>query len=275
MFKLVLALVMLVAVGGDGLADTPSSSLRLESVIDSDSADAIVAELERAETLICVPCVALVLDLLDDPRYIVREAAAWWVARRPAHKRSVAAAANAALLGNDSEQARNAADILGAFLEPASVPLLATALQRTELSAEARSHITAALARLGHRDANPALSAAMADSNPEVRLAAVAAWVEIRGQIDAAPAIPLVADSEVAIRRKAAAVIGYVRDGGGRVALEERLASDDDAAVRRNAAWALGQIGDEQSRVALEEALLDPSGLVRMTARVALRKVRQ
>ena len=41
-----LALV-LCTVEGAGRADTPSSTLRLESVIDSDSGDAIVAELEK------------------------------------------------------------------------------------------------------------------------------------------------------------------------------------------------------------------------------------
>ena len=52
--------------------------------------------------------------------------------------------------------------------------------------------------------------------------------------------------------------------------------SDDDALrwMTANAAWALGQIGDASSRAALEAATADPSSIVRMTARTALRNLR-
>ncbi len=255
----------------------PSSTLRLESVIDSTSGDAIVAEIERADALVCTECVPLIVPLLDDPRQNVREAAAWWIARRPQRKQTAAGNAYAAIHGGDTDAARNAADVLGVFLDRAAIPELADAYTvNGALEPEARAHIMAALGRIGHTDADPTLSAAMAtDTAPMVRAAAAAAWLEIRGQVDAAPVIALITDSDVAVRRTAAAVIGGLADGAGRVGLEARLADDADSAVRRNAAWALGQIGDRGSQAALEAALLDRSGLVRMTARLALRKVRQ
>ncbi|GAB4513112.1 MAG: hypothetical protein Tsb0020_31240 [Haliangiales bacterium] len=78
----------------------------------------------------------------------------------------------------------------------------------------------------------------------------------------------------VEVRREAAAVIGSLRDGAARAALEQRLLDDEDPLVRRNAAYALGRIGDASARASLQAATSDDSSLVRMSARAALNKLR-
>lgn len=250
------------------------SNSRIQNAVNSGSSAAIIAEIERAERLVCGGCIDTVMALLDDDRYEVREVAAWWFARRPAQKKEIIERSLAHLAGDDSIKARNAADALGAFEDPAAISALAAAAQRTELSAEARMHAVRALGDIGHGAATPALASAMQDADAGVRLAAVRAWLDIRQQAGAEPVVPLLSDGDVRVRRKAAAVVGSLRDAGARTALEDVLAGDDDPAARRNAAWALGRIGDAASRAALEAATSDPSPLVRVSARAALRNLR-
>lgn len=251
------------------------SHSRIQNAIATGSVDAIIAEIERAERLICSSaCIDTVIELLSDSRYEVREVAAWWFARRPAQKQEITERSVARLAGSDSIAVRNAADVLGAFEEPTAIPALATAAARQDISAEARAHVVQALGDIGHAAARPALGAAMQDADASVRLAAVDAWLKIRQQDSAAPVVALIADPSLEVRRKATAVVGGLRDASARGALEAQLASDQDASVRRNAAWAQGRIGDAASRPALQVATSDASPLVRMTARAALRELR-
>lgn len=247
---------------------------RIQNAVNSGSSDAIIAEIERAERLICGGCITTVMDLLSDDRYEIREVAAWWFARRPAQKAELTVRGLADLEGNDSIAARNAADMLGAFEHPQAVDALSRAAARTDLSAEARQHAVRALGTIGHDSANLGIAGAMLDSDAQVRREALGAWMNIRGQQGAAPAVDLISDSDVSVRRMATAVAGRLAEAGARNALEAQLASDDDPQVRRNAAWALGQLGDASSRAALEAAVSDPSSIVRMTARTALRNLR-
>jgi HEAT repeat protein len=256
------------------LAGRGGSDARIRNAVNTGSVDAIIAEIERAERLICGGCIGTVMKLLDDARYEVREVAAWWFARRPAQKNEITERSLAHLAGSDSILARNAADILGAFEDPGAIAALSTAVQRQDLSAEARAHAAQALGAIGHTAANPALEAAMQDDDADVRLAAVSAWLAVRYQGEATPVLALIADPDARVRRKAAAVAGSLREPGARAALEAQLAGDADPAVRRNAAWALGRIGDAASRAVLTSAVEDPSPLVRMTAKVALRTLR-
>ena len=81
------AVVGLLAVGSNTAeAGRGGSAARIQNAVATGSVDAIIAELERAERLICDACTPTVLDLLDHDRYELREAAAWWIARRPALK---------------------------------------------------------------------------------------------------------------------------------------------------------------------------------------------
>jgi len=272
--QLLVAAALTLAFTGVASAGRGGSAAKIQNAINTTSTDAIIAELERAERLICDACTAPVLDLLDDDRYAVREAAAWWFARRPVMKAALTRRSTDDLAGTDSRLARNAADILGTFRHPDAIPALSAAVTRTDLSAEARQHIVRALGTIGHRDANPAIEAALGDDDAAVRAEALVAWVGIRGQAGAAPVVALISDTDATVRAKATAVVGELREASARAALEAQLASDEDPVVRRNAAWALGRIGDAASRSVLETAVDDSSPLVRMTARAAIYKLR-
>jgi HEAT repeat protein len=240
------------------------------------SSAALIAEIERAERLICSSgCIETMMSLLEDSRYEVREAASWWFARRPAQKAELRERALIELQGSDSVAARNAADLLGGFRDATSLVALETAAQRQDLTPEARQHAVRALGVIRALDASPTLAVAMRDSSAAVRLEAVNAWYLLTGQTGAQPVIALLADTDAEVRRKAAAVAGALRETGARASLETRLASDEDVLVRRHAAWALGEIGAEASRPALEAAQAnDAAPLVRSTAKVALRGLR-
>lgn len=272
--KLLAAAACSLMLVGSAQAGTGGSASRIKNAITTGSTDAIIAELERAERLVCGACVEPVQQLLNDDRFAVREAAAWWFSKRAAQKKQLTASSIAALQGNDSTAARNAADILGTFRHPQAVADLAAAATRTELSTEARAHIVFALGTIAHKSANPTLELAMVDGSADVRLAAVTAWGNILRQEGASPVAALVSDSSIEVRRKATAVAGQFREVSARAALETQLANDADPVVRRNAAWALGRIGDSASRSALEAATSDESSLVRKTAKAALQQLR-
>jgi HEAT repeat protein len=268
------ALAVVLGASAPAVAGKGGSVTRIQNAIASGSDDAIIAEIERAERLVCPACVEPLMELLDHPSYEVRDAAAWWFARRPAQRAEIAELAKARLQLDDSVLARNAADILGAFRHPEAIPALAQAARSSSLSAEARAHAVRAIGDIGHDRGNEVLAAAMADPSADVRYQAVRSWRSIRWQATAAPVAAVIDDEDVRVRREAASVAGGLREGAARAALERQVVSDPDPAVRRNAAWALGRIGDPASRDALRAAASDSSPLVRRTAEVALRELR-
>jgi len=271
---LLAALALVAAAAPDALAGRGGSFARIRSAAEHGNSDAIVAELERAENIPCTSeCMTFVVGLLDHDSVAVRDAAAWWFARRPAQMAEVSERALARLAGGDSVAVRNAADTLARVGQPREVPDLAAALGRAGLSDEARVHTVRALGKIGHASANPALAGAMGDASPLVRREAALSWARILRQSDADPVARLVTDADGSVRRVAAQVVGRFRTAAARSALEERVVSDPDPVVRRNAAWALGRIGDAASRAALTAATQDSSSLVRMTAAAALRQV--
>jgi HEAT repeat protein len=274
--RLLLAAALLAGVAvPEAVAGRGGSFGRIRSAAQHGNPDAIVAELERAENIPCTSeCMTFVMGLLEHDSYYVRDAAAWWFARRPAQKAELAERAQAQLVSGDSAAVLSAADTLARVGRPNAVPDLAAALARTGLSDEARVHTVRALGKLGHRSASAHLGAAMSDASPSVRREAVEAWSGILRQSDADPVVALVDDADVSVRRAAARTAGRFRAAAARTRLEQRVVSDADPAVRRDAAWALGRIGDAASRAALETASNDSSSLVRMTARAAIRQLR-
>ncbi|MCA9677916.1 MAG: HEAT repeat domain-containing protein, partial [Myxococcales bacterium] len=186
--------VALVGAASPAMAGRGGSYAAVQNAINTNSKDAIIAELERSEFLICDRCIAPVMDLLDDDRYAVREVAAWWFARRPVIAAQLVERSYADLEGSDSRLARNAADILGTFRDPDALPALEAAVTRTTLSAEARTAVVRAIGTIGNARGSDALAAAMGDSDASVRHEALVAWIAIRRQRGAAPAVALVAD---------------------------------------------------------------------------------
>ena len=245
---------------------------RMRHAVASGSTDAIIAEVERAERLVCLECVPVVMDLLDDDRYEIREVAAWWFAKRPALAAELRQRSLTDLQGKDARLVRNAADFLGTLGRPDAIAALAAVSRNAQLAAEARQHAVRALGSIGHHDGNTAIAAAMSDADAAVRLEALDAWASILGQRSAAPVVACIADGDARIRARAAAVAGELREASARQALEGAL-TDVDPSVRRNAAWALGQIGDAASRGALEAAARDASPLVRRTAAAAIHQL--
>src|SRR5262249_31644059 len=81
--------------------------------------------------------------------------------------------------------------------------------------------------------------------------------------------VPLLADAEARIRRRASLAVGHVglREGVGPLI---KILGDSDPEVRQMAAFALGLIGDKTARDPLVPALADPAPLVQGSAAEAL-----
>src|SRR4051812_32359423 len=100
--------LLVTAASAPAWAGRGSSPYAVQTAIASGSADAIAAELERAEHLVCTSCETMIRPLLDSENDRVRHVAAWWLARR-AVRQDVIAEMVSRLDGGDSVKARNAA----------------------------------------------------------------------------------------------------------------------------------------------------------------------
>jgi HEAT repeat protein len=246
-----------------------SASL-IKNAVASGSQDAIIAEVERTEGLMCAECIDSVTALTEDSRYPVREVAAWWFAKRP----QLAALMTAQMeddLKLDSVHVRNAADFLGAIKEYKALPQLRSAMLNTSLSADAKLALVRAAGLMAHVGGNPILEAGMTDTDAGVRMAAIDAWRDVlhqNGNIGVVEA--RLADSDSQVRAHAATVVGAKHDMNARTTLEQLVVNDADPYVRRNAAYALGKLGSKDSAPALTIASGDASGLVKNVAKAAL-----
>jgi len=267
------AVTFLVCAASPAIAGKGGSAGKIQAAVASNSTDAIIAEVERAESLMCEQCIGIMTNLTEHSRYEVREVAAWWLAKRTTAHRVLAEAFSAELVSGTSLEVRNAADFLGASTTFKALPQLRAAIRRN-VDAEAKLAIVRAVDLIGNLGGNDVLTVAMADGNAAVRAAAVKAYRDLRGQTNAAPIVAMLGDSDATVRAEAATVVGGMRQTNATGALEGLVVSDSDAQVRRNAAWALGRIGAGSSHTALTQASNDKSGLVRLTARAALKQLR-
>lgn len=252
------------------LAGRGGSATAIKSAVATGSVDAIVAEVERAEKLMCEECLDTMIALTEHPRFEVREVAAWWFAKRPGAAKIMVSQMKDDLLLAGSVNVRNAADFVGRIREFGALPELQTALSRTDISADAKVAIVRAVGFMAHPDGNSILTAAMSDGSAQVRAAAATAWRDILGQLTAKPLIGLLSDADARVRAEAATVVGAYGELDARVTLEQLVMSDTDPFVRRNAAWALGRIGALASAPALTFATNDSSGIVRGVAKASL-----
>ena len=106
------------------------SNAAIVDAVKSGSTDAIIAEVERAEGLICQDCIQTVTVLTEDNRYAVREVAAWWFGKRPGLANMLVPGLEADLANGDSIHVRNAADFLGTIKEYKALPSLRAAITR-------------------------------------------------------------------------------------------------------------------------------------------------
>jgi HEAT repeat protein len=272
--KLAAVAFVLAAVTTTAHAGRGGSAGKIEAAVASGSVDSIVAEVERAEGLMCPDCMGTMLRLTEDSRFAVREVAAWWFAKRPGAKNQLATTFKAELVQGTAIDVRNAADFLGRVRQFDALPQLRIAIARTDLTSEARLAIVRAVGFMAHIDGNSVLLTAMNDADAAVRAAAVTAWRDMLGQLDVTPLVARLADRDAKVRAAAATVIGAYGEPSARVMLEQLVTTDTDPFVRRNAAWALGQIGSVHSAAALRTATTDSSGIVRGFASAALASLR-
>jgi HEAT repeat protein len=284
--KLVLS-VALIGMGGVLTAGTAQaghggSPALIKSAIDSNAVDAIEAELERAEYLVCGACSDLVIPLVDHLDYRVRKVAAWWIARRGVSKQ-VYVSMLGRLSQPDSFLARNAADVLGELGYTGSVPALSAAMSNPIFSAEARAAMARALGSIGRVEAVPALVAALGSADPAVKAAALSSLRQIQGFRQADVAAPLLTDADQQVRAEAALTLGTALRTGktgvqaaGVQELLAALATDPSADVRKKAAWSLGEMGAPSSQAAAglqAAASSDINPAVRSLAYVAISKL--
>jgi hypothetical protein len=251
----------------------------IASAIRSGSVDAIAAELERAEYLVCASCVDLVMPLIDHRDAKVRQVAAWWLSRRGISG-TVMTSMIVRLSQPDSLAARNAAEALGEFATPRAIPALSAALSNPAYNAEARAAMARALGTIGRQAGRPALVTALSDSEAPVRASALVALralsVQTGGSRDATPALPLLDDGDAGVRLQAVFLVGRFRAQESAPSLVRLLEGDSSDVVRKHAAWALGEMGAPSSVAgpALSRAARsDASPLVRSLSSAALTKL--
>lgn len=276
MKQLAIVTALGIALGaGSAEAGTGGSYQTIQQAISANSVDAIKAELERTELLVCAACVDLVTPLVDHPDFRVRTVAAWWLARRGV-ARQVQVQMITRLSQPDSTAALNAADVLGELHYVSSIPALGAALSNPIFTPAARAEMAKALGTIGRPAGSQYLTAGLGDSDPTVRSASVVALRSIAGFRDGSVAAPLVGDSDPGVRADAAVTLGVFKYADGASALVTAL-GDPSQTVRKKAAWALGEIGAPSSVAAgaLQNAAAnDPSPLVRSLAKAALTKLK-
>jgi len=263
------------AAAGSAVAGRGSSPEAVRLAIASGSPDAIKAELERAEHLVCLSCVDMVKTLIDSQDEGIRQVAAWWLARR-AVVRDIRVDMLNRLGQPDSTAARNAADVLGEFHTPSSIPALAAALTNPAFSSEARAHIAQALGKISRPTVVAPLTGALSDNDAVVKVAAMRALQGIAGLRDGSAVSPLLVDGDADVRAEAAATLCTFHDANGAAALVTALQNDSSPVVRKRAAWALGEIHASVSVAgpALQSAASsDASPFVRSLASAALTRL--
>ena len=260
---------------GTAVAGRGSSPQAVQLAIRSGSPDAIKSELERAEHLVCVSCVDMVMPLLDDNNQGIRQVAAWWIARRGV-ARTVRVQMLTRLGQPDSVAARNAADVLGEFHYVSSIPALSAALSNPVFSSEARAHMAAALGRISRPEVVAPLTGALSVNDGVVQVAAMQALQSIAGLRDGAAVSPLLGNGDANVRAEAATTLGMFHDANATDALVTALQNDASPIVRKRAAWALGEIhaNNAVAGPALQAAVAnDASPFVRSLAAAALTRL--
>ena len=270
---------------GSAWAGRGSSPGAIKSAIASGSVDAISAELERSEQLVCGGCVNDVKPLVDSPDPRIRKVATWWLSRRGL--RSELFIEMATRLGQpDSRKAEAAADVLGGLRTSKAIEPLGAALNNPLFDGSARAAMAAALGRIGDQAAVPALAQGAKDADAQVRAAALGALRELRGTIPVASVIEHLGDSDEGVRIEAIYSLGATRGVGidaaarssATLALVQIVKDDVRPRVRRKAVWALGEIhGDAGLASSTLSAAMgaDTDPAVRSLAAVALSKLGQ
>lgn len=255
----------------------------IAGAIRSGSVEAIEAELERAEVLVCHACLQLVRPLVDHEDARVRRVAAWWLARRGLRP-ELSLEMVTRLSQPDSRRARNAADVLGEMRAWKSITPLGAALNNPIFDAEARAAMAHALGAIGDLDGLGALVTARDAAEAPVRAAALEAMRQLRGFQDPGAAVSGLGDAALEVRVAAIETVASTRTAAASSpvandvvsTLVRLLGNDPSSVVRKKAAWALGEIRAPAATAgpALQRsASSDPDPFVRSLANAALGKL--
>lgn len=247
----------------------------LNNSINSGNQSAIISEIERAEKLPCGSCIDLIMPLIDDDRYEVRDVAAWWLSKRAVRVQVHEDMLERLISGNDVE-ARNAAQVLGRFMHPAALSGLEVAIHDDSLSDEARVEAANALGMIGYIGGKEILEAALTSESADVRMAAAKNLRAIRGNVEGLALVQVLKDDSPDVISEAALSLGTMKEKAAVGDLIDIIHDTDlPDQVRNDAAWALGRIGDGSAAQDLKEASEDdPSSIVRSSARIAWNKLR-
>lgn len=237
----------------------------------SGAASEIAGALLRGERTQCFSCIGTVETLLYHEDVYVRQLAANWLRKRPLGFGPVMIRTRETLLDGAEDVGIRvlAAEALGNFWDfHAATPLSNVATADSD--AQVRAAAVRALGVLNVRQGTAAVSTALGDSDASVRAAALDAAMALLPFADHGAIVPLVADSDANVRWRAALAVGELGIEEGADALEAVVLTDESPWVRQNAAYALGVLGADGARDTLEAASEDSDRWVRSAARVAL-----
>jgi HEAT repeat protein len=238
---------------------------------------AIWETLEEGEKVECLDCIPSVAPLMYDADPRTREIAAWWLRRRifgvfgpgEVYEQTVSTLAN----DPNPRQRAYAAEAIGEFLVAPGVEAVAVAIER-DSDPTVRAAAASALGRLND-EGRGALSKALGDLDPRVKLAALASATRVNAFSDVVAVTKRISDADPNVRRRAAEALGALRATDSVLDLVALAKTDPDANVRNAACHTLGELGDARARDVLDELIqTDADALVRGQAAMALRRLR-
>ena len=166
---------------------------------------------------------------------------------------------------------RSAAAAAQAKADPRTVAALTAALKDTDK--DVRETALHALVQLRDPSIFDPLVQALSDSDPEVREQAAHGLGQLRDRRAVEPLMAAVKDQNADVREQAVFALGQIRDRSAIPALTTAL-KDSNADVREQAVFALGQLRDPSSVEALMSVLHDSNADVRQQAVFALGQIR-
>jgi HEAT repeat protein len=253
-----------------------STPQHILNVTSSSSPSLIWETLEHGEKVECLQCIPAVSGLLyaNDPQ--IREIAAWWLRRRVfgvfGPNETYQNTINTLASDTDVTKRTYAAFALGEFLDKGGIQPLATAIS-TDASAQVRAAAASALGRMNSAGSG-ALSTAMKDSDPTVRIAALRATARVNEFADEQTPSGLLGDPNADVRRLAVQVLEDLHAKDTVASVMTLAQNDTDATVRSAACHALGIFRDATAKSTLQGiAQNDANTFVRDAATIALRNL--
>ena len=231
--------------------------------------------LEHGEKVECLQCVPAVANLLSAQDARVREISAWWLRRRlfgvfgpgQVYEQTV----NTLATDTNSQRRAYAAYALGEFLDSGGIQPLSTAIT-TDSAAIVRAAAASALGRMNSIGTGNALSAAIKDADPTVRLAGLHSASIVNGFTDEATVAGTLGDSSPLVRRSGVEVLENLGAKDTVATVITLAQSDADPTVRAAACHALGTFHDASAKPAMQTVSQNDSNtFVRDAATIALR----